>query len=131
MISVFKASTEEDYKDVMSLLPSETPLPASSLMTYLIARLETYPNLEIEKAIDKIAAGQTSMNESIGPAVGCLMATFGTNMISKCIFDFEDPIRMFDDDERIELWGLQIPHNSTRPSLEVKPAKRMQVFCPS
>jgi kinesin family protein 4/21/27 len=31
------------------------------------------------------------MNEAVGPAVGCLMATFGTNMISSCIFDFPDP----------------------------------------
>lgn len=31
------------------------------------------------------------MTEAVGPAVGCLMATFGTNMISSCIFNFEDP----------------------------------------
>ena len=31
------------------------------------------------------------MTEAVGPTVGCLMATFGTNMISSCIFDFSDP----------------------------------------
>lgn len=119
VISVFKSCSEEDYKDVMSLLPSDTPLPASSYMTYLVARLETHSNLDVDNALDQIASGQTSRKDAIGPAVGCLMATFGTNMISKCIFEFEDPIHLFDADERIELWGLQIPHNSTRPSLEV------------
>lgn len=60
------------------------------------------------------------MTEAIGPAVGCLMATFGTNMISSCIFDFEDPQDLDDYsvEERIELWGLQIPHNSVRPTLQ-------------
>jgi kinesin family protein 4/21/27 len=38
-----------------------------------------------------VAAGELSMNEAVGPAVGCLMATFGTNMISSCIFEFDDP----------------------------------------
>lgn len=50
------------------------------------------------------------MADAVGPAVGCLMATFGTNMISSCIFDFEDPedLETFAVEERIELWGLQV-----------------------
>eukprot|EP00955_Chlamydomonas_euryale_P034802 349900-Chlamydomonas_euryale.AAC.2 len=49
------------------------------------------------------------------------MATLGTNMISSCIFDFNDPeeLTYYPIDERIELWGLQIPHNSWRPSMGV------------
>ena len=50
------------------------------------------------------------MGDAVGPAVGCLMATFGTNMISSCIFDFDDPdeLEEFAVEERIELWGLQV-----------------------
>ncbi len=40
VLSVFKASSQEDFKDVMGLLPQGTPLPASDKMTYLLARLE-------------------------------------------------------------------------------------------
>lgn len=39
-LAVFKACTKEDFKDVISLLPENTPLPASDKMTYLLARLE-------------------------------------------------------------------------------------------
>jgi kinesin family protein 4/21/27 len=42
-------------------------------------------------ALQRVAAGEASMTEAVGPAVGCLMATFGTNMISSCIFEFQDP----------------------------------------
>ncbi len=38
-----------------------------------------------------VATGEATMKEAVGPAVGCLMATFGTNMIASCIFDFDDP----------------------------------------
>ena len=50
------------------------------------------------------------MADAVGPAVGCLMATFGTNMISSHIFDFEDPkdLKTFAVKERIELWGVQV-----------------------
>lgn len=39
-ISVFRAMSKEDFRDVVKLLPDNTPLPASDKMTYLIARLE-------------------------------------------------------------------------------------------
>ncbi len=39
----------------------------------------------------QVAMGNATMNDAVGPAVGCLMATFGTNMISSCIFEFDDP----------------------------------------
>lgn len=42
-------------------------------------------------ALLSVATGESTMKEAVGPAVGCLMATFGTNMIASCIFDFEDP----------------------------------------
>jgi hypothetical protein len=32
-VSVFKATTKEDFKDVVKLLPENTPLPASNKMT--------------------------------------------------------------------------------------------------
>lgn len=104
----------------MSLLPANTPLPASDRMTYLLARLETQTNGCMDEVIDKVSKGISTMNTEIGPAVGCLMATYGTNMINSCIFDFEDPVTLLGVDERIELWGLQIPHNSARPALEVR-----------
>lgn len=119
-LAVFKATTKEDFKDVIGLLPENTPLPASDKMTYLLARLEVHNSKDIEASLLKVAANELTMNEAVGPAVGCLMATFGTNMISSCIFEFEDPVdlELFTVDERIELWGLQIPHNSVRPTLQ-------------
>ncbi len=281
-LAVFKACTKEDFRDVITLLPENTPLPASDKMTYLLARLEVRaggwgalrgeycwgqgrctgagrvgaggggaagavrgvllgswgcctgagrwraggrvggrwvplgmlsPNPrrqpppcppcrralqttgadDLMPALRRVARGDCSMEEAVGPAVGCLMATFGTNMISSCIFDFDDPEelevrrggwgpplglarallqqrrlgaaavaaaapgscrllraascrrwrrspparqhhshtssrthatpphtpppQMYSVEERIELWGLQIPHNSMRPSL--------------
>ncbi|GFH28695.1 kinesin-like protein, partial [Haematococcus lacustris] len=121
-LAEFKAVSKEDFKDVIGLLPENTPLPASDKMTYLLARLEVNSQRDLPAALQRVGAGQMSMNEAVGPAVGCLMATFGTNMISSCIFVFEDPddLRqvLYDVEERIELWGLQIPHNSVRPPLE-------------
>ena len=38
-LAVFKAASKEDFKDVIALLPENTPLPASDKMTYLLARL--------------------------------------------------------------------------------------------
>jgi len=121
VLSVFKAITEEDFRDVMALLPQGTSLPASDKMTYLLARLEIHPRLNIDKAVQKVVDGKATMKDAVGPTVGCLMATLGTNMISSCIFDFNDPeeLTYYPIDERIELWGLQIPHNSWRPSMGV------------
>lgn len=48
-------------------------------------------NKDMGAALARVGAGEATMNEAVGPAVGCLMATFGTNMISSCIFEFEDP----------------------------------------
>lgn len=50
------------------------------------------------------------MNTAVGPAVGCLMATFGTSLITDCIFDFDDPEQLQDVgmEQRLELWGLQV-----------------------
>jgi hypothetical protein len=45
----------------------------------------------INAALQRVANGEATMNSAVGPAVGCLMATFGTNMISSCIFEFTDP----------------------------------------
>ncbi|KAG1666691.1 hypothetical protein FOA52_013603 [Chlamydomonas sp. UWO 241] len=120
VLSVFKAVTEEDYTDVMSLLPQGTSLPASDKMTYLLARLEVHKNLDIDKAVQKVVDGKATMRSAVGPTVGCLMATLGTNMISSCIFEFNDPeeLTYYPVDERIELWGLQIPHNTFRPSID-------------
>lgn len=111
-LAVFKAATKEDFKDVIGLLPENTPLPASDKMTYLLARLEVgqQGGRDLAAALLQVATGEATMNDAVGPAVGCLMATFGTNMIASCIFDFEDPdeLRFYSVDERIELWGLQV-----------------------
>lgn len=65
---------------------------------------------DIRSALTRVALGEASMAEAVGPAVGCLMATVGTNMISTCIYDFEDPEDLEDlgVEQRIELWGLQV-----------------------
>ena len=108
---MFKATTKEDFKDVVKLLPENTPLPASNKMTYLIARLELHPAVSIQERLALVNEQGAPMADAVGPAVGCLMATFGTNMISSCIFDFDDPedLEEFAVEERIELWGLQVP----------------------
>lgn len=46
---------------------------------------------DLAASLLQVAAGEATMNDAVGPAVGCLMATFGTNMISSCIFEFDDP----------------------------------------
>ena len=132
-VSVFKATTKEDFKDVVKLLPENTPLPASNKMTYLIARLELSPDASIDERIASVNAGRATMGDAVGPAVGCLMATFGTNMISSCIFDFDDPeeLEEFAVEERIELWGLQarIPCSRTPP--KNKTTKKKPITQPS
>jgi hypothetical protein len=55
------------------------------------ARPQVNPSRDMAAALLSVATGESSMKEAVGPAVGCLMATFGTNMIASCIFDFEDP----------------------------------------
>lgn len=53
--------------------------------------LQINPDKDINETLQRVVNGETTMSEAVGPAVGCLMATFGTNMISSCIFEFEDP----------------------------------------
>jgi len=58
---------------------------------YKHCTLQVNPNTNLNETLQQVVKGETTMNEAVGPAVGCLMATFGTNMISSCIFDFDDP----------------------------------------
>eukprot|EP00879_Flechtneria_rotunda_P021695 GHRR01022875.1.p1 GENE.GHRR01022875.1~~GHRR01022875.1.p1 ORF type:complete len:1033 (+),score=433.02 GHRR01022875.1:114-3212(+) len=122
-LSVFRAVSPEDFADVAGLLPSNTALPAADKMTYLVARLEIRPYTgdELSAALDIVAAGTMSLNAAVGPAVGCLMATFGTSLINDCIYDFETPEQLAETvlNQRLELWGLQIPHTAVRPALPV------------
>lgn len=46
-LAVYKAISKEDFQDVVSLLPENTPLPASEKMTYLLARLEVRGCLQV------------------------------------------------------------------------------------
>jgi kinesin family protein 4/21/27 len=57
----------------------------------LLPDLQVNPGKDLNEALQRVVNRETTMSEAIGPAVGCLMATFGTNMISSCIFDFDDP----------------------------------------
>jgi kinesin family protein 4/21/27 len=100
VVSVFKATSKEDFRDVVKLLPENTPLPASNKMTYLIARLEANPPDDLAANLEQVISHGVPMGEAVGPAVGCLMATFGTNMISSCIFDFDDPGALVSVEER-------------------------------
>jgi len=49
------------------------------------------PQKDPSETLQRVVNKEATMTEAVGPAVGCLMATFGTNMISSCIFDFDDP----------------------------------------
>mmetsp|Transcript_32265 Transcript_32265/g.70395 ORF Transcript_32265/g.70395 Transcript_32265/m.70395 type:complete len:220 (-) Transcript_32265:404-1063(-) len=89
-ISVTLASTADDHATVMQLLGGQLAADRpSSRMLYLLARHESQG----------------------GKPIGCLMATLATQMISSCIYDYEEPseVRLIDIQERTELWGLQIP----------------------
>jgi hypothetical protein len=65
---------------------------------------------QLSASLERVAAGSSTMNSAVGPAVGCLMATFGTSLITDCIFDFDDPEQLQDIgmEQRLELWGLQV-----------------------
>ncbi|KAI8464145.1 MAG: P-loop containing nucleoside triphosphate hydrolase protein [Monoraphidium minutum] len=124
-MAVFMAASAEDFRDVVGLLPANSALPASDKMSYLLGRLEVNCGGPggLQRALASVAAG-ASMGDAVGPAVGCLMATMGTSLITDCIFDFEDPQELegAGPEQRLELWGLQIPHNlAVRPAL-VPPA---------
>lgn len=73
-------------------------------------QVHPYSNEQLAAAIDSVAAGTCGIGDAVGPAVGCLMATFGTSLITDCIFDFEDPEQLQDTQlqQRLELWGLQV-----------------------
>jgi hypothetical protein len=65
---------------------------------------------QLSVSLERVAAGTSTMNSAVGPAVGCLMATFGTSLITDCIFDFDDPeqLQTVGMEQRLELWGLQV-----------------------
>eukprot|EP00873_Tetraselmis_striata_P001075 jgi/Tetstr1/421339/TSEL_012309.t1 len=96
-VTVHKACSKDDFEEVVALLPENTPLPSSDRMIYLLARV-----------IEDMETGE------VGRAVGCLMASIGTCMISSCIYSFDDPheVEQYNTEERVELWGLQIPQPS-------------------
>jgi kinesin family protein 4/21/27 len=72
--------------------------------------VHTYTSEQLCAALDAVASGAASISAAVGPAVGCLMATFGTSLITDCIFDFEDPEQLAEVglQQRLELWGLQV-----------------------
>ena len=131
LCQVFKATMKEDFKDIVRLLPQHTKLPASKKMMYLVARLELRPATSFQERLALVNEEGASMADAIGPAVGCLMATCGTNMISSCIFQYDDPedLKEFAVEERLELWGLQVrlryPHLLGRVSVCIIRAGRM------
>jgi hypothetical protein len=68
--------------------------PPLMLCALLDPCFQSGPNRDLGASLARVATGECSMNEAVGPAVGCLMATFGTNMISSCIFEFDDPTEL-------------------------------------
>ncbi|KAF6261928.1 P-loop containing nucleoside triphosphate hydrolase protein [Scenedesmus sp. NREL 46B-D3] len=123
-LAVFRAVSAEDFADVASLLPPNTALPAADKMTYLLARLEvrSYTSEQLCSALDAVACGAASIGGVVGPAVGCLMATFGTSLITDCIFDFEDPEQLAEVglQQRLELWGLQLLRRWLQSGVKMK-----------
>jgi hypothetical protein len=111
-MAVFMATTAEDFRDVVGLLPANSALPASDKMSYLLGRLEVNCGGPggLARALARVVQGEATMGEAVGPAVGCLMATIGTSLITDCIFDFEDPEELegAGQEQRLELWGLQV-----------------------
>lgn len=99
-------STPLAAQDFRLQLPLPLSLDTNSNRAAFVQGAES----DIRAALTRVALGEATMAEAIGPAVGCLMATVGTNMIATCIYDFEDPEDLEDlgVEQRIELWGLQV-----------------------
>ena len=135
LCQVFKATTKEDFKDIVRLKPENALLPASKKMMYLVARLELRPATSIQERLVRVNEEGASMADAIGPAVGCLMATCGTNMISSCISQYEDPEDLKESavEERLALWGLKVrlryPHLLGRVSVCIIRACRLVGRC--
>jgi kinesin family protein 4/21/27 len=79
-------------------------------MNPLCSQVQPQTPEQLSESLEAVAAGSSSMNAAVGPAVGCLMATFGTSLITDCIFDFDDPEQLQEVglEQRLELWGLQV-----------------------
>jgi kinesin family protein 4/21/27 len=75
-------------------------------------QMHPYSSEQLAAALDSVISGSCTMASAVGPAVGCLMATFATSLITDCIFDFEDPEELSEVvlGQRLELWGLQASH---------------------
>ena len=86
-VGIAAARSNEDYREIAKLLGTNSEIRRDH-MSYLLAR-----------------------GARDGGALGCLMCTHGTTMISSCIFPYDEPeaVRGFGLAERTELWGLQIP----------------------
>jgi hypothetical protein len=88
----------------------EMPYIDASAHVLCCIQVHDYTSEQLCSALDTVASGAASISAAVGPAVGCLMATFGTSLITDCIFDFEDPEQLADVglQQRLELWGLQV-----------------------
>ncbi|KAG2499091.1 hypothetical protein HYH03_003274 [Edaphochlamys debaryana] len=105
-VAVFVARTEEDCNAAKPLLGVRSL--RQDPYTYLLARHEVSPGLDMAAVLRSVAAGEASMEEAVGPAVGCFSASFRTDEIAADIFEFEDPEDLRDCGvyESVELWTL-------------------------
>ena len=105
----------ESYNLCMSCkIATLLEVPCSSAHTCMsclfFEQVSPFTPLELRDVLERVAAGTVSMTAGVGPAVGCLMTTLGTNLIADCIFDFDDPedVEGCTQEQRLELWGLQV-----------------------
>lgn len=95
--------------------------------------MHPYSNDQLAAAIDSVASGACGIGAAVGPSVGCLMATFGTSLITDCIFDFEDPEQLQDCElqQRLELWGLQVRNHRALSCNIIRTAAAAAILTPS
>lgn len=53
---------------------------------------QVHPGRTIHHSLALVANGTATMTEAMGPAICCLMASPGTNIISSRIYNLEDPM---------------------------------------
>jgi len=106
---VFKAATQDDFNDVANLLPDCSPLPMGKGIVYLIARLEVRSALSSSERLALVNKGGASMADAFGPAVGCLVSTYDTGMLSR-VYQCECPeeIKQLATQERLETWSVRV-----------------------
>ena len=114
MVKVTRASTTEDFEVAASMEAGFTAMAAVTGIAVYIARL-IMPDSSAADA---------------GTPVGCLMATFGTNVVRERIFEFETRKTTSGQapEGQVEVWGIQVNSTSLPPCFRTAFAMSWQLY---